>query len=197
MKNVTKVFVCALAICSLGISPLPAQDEAGLSQPLSDHTYVEVYTFVGRYLEEASGHLSQKEVLKRLDEEKRARGTLDIKPHTADMGEGEMAGLLRLLRDKDARCEDITLYGKDGVGVASTGLKTEGLVLEDRPEALALGFVTQDLLSGPRLYRYDAGGHVYEERVLPVFKNEKWYALERKDKGELVGYMSYIARVTS
>ncbi|MBA4118421.1 MAG: hypothetical protein C0514_05980 [Candidatus Puniceispirillum sp.] len=197
MKSVTKVFVCALTICSLGMSVLLAKDEAGLSQPLSDHTYVEVYTFVGRFIEEASGHLSQKDVSKRLDEERRARGTLDIKPLTADMGEGEMAGLLRLLRDKDARYEDITLYGKDGVGVASTGLKTQGLILKDRPDALALGFVTQDLLSGSRLYRYDAGGHVYEERVSPVFKNEKWYALEKREKGELIGYMSYIARVTS
>ena len=197
MKSVTKVFVCALTIWNLGICPLPAQDGAVLSQPLTDQTYVEVYTFVGRYLEEASGHLSQKEVLKRLDEEKRARGTLDIKPLTADIWEGEMAGLLRLIRDKDARYEDITLYGKDGVGVASTGLKTDGLVLKDRPEALALGFVTPDILSGPRLYRYQAGGHEYEERVFPLFKNEKWYALERKEKGELVGYMSYIARVKS
>lgn len=173
------------------------KEEKQIDQPLTDDLYVDVYTFVGNFLEKITDSLEMPVIQKMYEHEKDMKDKSTDKPHIANMSEGEMAGLLSILFLKDTRYQNITLYRKDGLGVATTGMKDDRLVFKERPIALNLGFLTQKVLSGPGIYRYQHNKKTYEENIIPIYKRSvDNYSVsklaDKPAKGELIGFVSYI-----
>lgn len=197
MKFVTTLICLALVACNVRRAnhtenKLPNVDQS-IRQPLTDNMYVDVYTFIGRFLEENIGNkFSKQEIKDKIETERKNRKDPEIKPHIADMLEGETAGLLRVLLLKDVRYENITLYGSDGVGLATSGMRSVEFVFPNRPACLNYGFLTHAILSEPQLYHYKHNNNIYTERIYPIFKNDYAYFLEKKKGGILIGYVSYI-----
>lgn len=77
---------------------------------------MDVYTFIGQFLEEDTKKFSADEIKEELKEEQKNKEKPEVKTHIANMFEGEIAGLLRILLLKNTRYDNITLYGSDGVG---------------------------------------------------------------------------------
>lgn len=193
---------CVLLIISLlcfacnTLSNGQQEERKILFNPLEDGIHVNVYTFIGRFLEEQETFLDPKAVQEWYEEEKRSFRDPSHKPHIAEIYEGEIAGLLRVLLLKDPRYQNITLYGRDGVGLATSGMRQDNLTFDTRLNGLALGFLTNKILSTSQVYRYVKDKLVYEEYILPIYKKSSLYytdLLPKQDnKGVLIGYLSYI-----
>lgn len=171
--------------------------QKSLNHPLDDRENVEVYTFIVDFLKKQAQEYPQEEVEKWYDHAKKSMHDQSLKPHIACMVEGEIAGLLRLLLLKDPRYENITLYGKDGVGLATSGMKHRDLHFEERPHELNLGFMTASIVSGPKTYTYSHDKTAYREYILSIYQTpDGFYTVRshKETKGDvLIGYVSYIA----
>jgi len=206
---VTKTIIILILLVSAGCkqhNPVHLEDKKPPVHPLTDGLHVYVYTFIGRFLQEQPC-IKPKAMQEWCEREAQSIHDASLKPHIADMYEGEIAGLLRVLLLKDPRYVNITLYKKDGVGIKTSGFKQDNLYFEARAEALNLGFLTPEILSGPKIYRYQHNQKIYEERILPIYsiyKESGDYFVTPDDKSmqilnddRLIGYLSYIACVSN
>ena len=173
------------------------QSEKVLYQPLTNRNDTNalneyVYTFVGKFLENDVRQYSEHEINRMIEIEREEESNSSHKPHTAGMQETEMADILSVMCRKSKRYQNITLYGKDGVGCATSGMCSHSFVFPDRPNDLNLGFLTPKILSGKRVYHYMHNRTMYEERIYPIFKMDGYYAIKKNKGGLLIGYLSYI-----
>ena len=176
----------------------PNQNEDVLYQPLTNRNDTNalneyLYTFVGKFLEDDVEQNSEDEIKRMIERERKNQKNRNFKPLTAGMAQTEMSDVLSVMCLKNKRYRNITLYGKDGVGCATSVMESDSLVFPDRPNDLNLGFLTPEILSGKRIYHYMHRGTVYEERIYPVFKTGYGaYAIKKENGGLLIGYLSYL-----
>ncbi len=168
-----------------------------IAQPLTDQMNVEIYTFIGSFLDAqqaADKNIAQQEYQK----EVKAIKDSSYKSRIAQMHEGEVSGLLNLLLAKDPHYENITLYTKDGLGVATSGFKNQDLessIAKQRAPELALGFLTTALLTDKKAHIYTVDKNQYAEKILPIYKSDKGILGTTDSKqSKLIGYFSYILK---
>ena len=197
MKKVITLLSVIVALCAFAPAHTPC-----VSHPIGDDSYAEVYSFIGLILKQsnAGSHMLTEQEMKAFCELEVQTIKDNDKPHIADMCEGEDAGLLRLILLKNSCYQEVTLYGKNGVGIATSGIKDDDVVLNGRPLGLDIGVLTSDIISGPKFYTYQHNHAVYNEYILPIYENEgrgypDYYTdISQNQSGTLVGYASYIAK---
>jgi len=195
------------------------------SKIIGDNIHVEVYTFIGDFLDKHNSDalkrnklLSDEAVKKNLENEEKIHTdpTNTDKPHSADMVEGEISGVLTLLLLKDPKLLEISIYGTDGVGIVSSDLDKKDEYLKkhsncrkankknnkatkkafpNRIKELQYGFLTKAVLSGPNFYKYKDNKKTYHEYILPVYKIDSgFYGIKPSAQAPsvLVGYVSYL-----
>ncbi|CAO5679801.1 MAG: hypothetical protein NEHIOOID_01114 [Holosporales bacterium] len=195
MKVIAMLLCLGITCCSDTKKSHFVKDGAPIMHPLTDNLHVDVYTFIGKFLEENTESLSKNEINRQIEVERENKGNADFKPLIAQMYEGEMAGLLRVLLLKNAQNENITLYGRDGIGKATSGMRSDSLSFANRPSDLNLGFLTPEILSKSYIYHYEHNNIFYEERIFPIFKKKHRYTLEKSAECIHIGYVSYIVRL--
>ena len=171
---------------------LEAGEGGTIHHPLGDNN-IDVYTFIGRFLEDNTETMSPEALQNEYDKEKRLFSDPSLKPHIACAYEGEMAGLLRVLLLKNELYEGVAIYRKDGLILATSGMRDSSRTFKERPQELRLGYLTHEILSGPRIYIYIEKGQTYTEIIKPIYNIGHCYDTDSKD-GNLVGYLSYIYR---
>lgn len=166
--------------------------------PIGDNLNTDVYDFIiDQLLKEKS--YTEEEVNKFIQQE------LDIlnihvtdKPFIAHLYEGEFASILKRLSLTFEGCQEITLYQKDGVGIAYTG-QEKALKFKEKQDILFdLGFLgknTHEKLGIKK--RIADNGRIYYEIIKAIYYNkERHYAYLEIKKSEhdhlLIGYIRYI-----
>jgi pimeloyl-ACP methyl ester carboxylesterase len=168
--------------------------------PIGDTLHTDVYNFIiDKLLQEKS--YTEQEVNKFIHQD------LDIlnihvtdKPFIANLYEGEFADLLKKLCHTFEGCQEITLYQKNGVGIAYTGQEKELKFKEKQDILISLGFLgknIQEKLGTIKLTTDD--GQIYYEIIKAIYYNkERHYAYLEIKKSEqehlLIGYIRYIIK---
>ncbi len=173
---------------------LEAGEDGTIRHPLGDNN-IDVYTFIGRFLEDETETMSPEALQNEYDAEKKLFGDRSHKPHIACANEGEMSGILGVFLLKNEVYESVTLYQKDGLVLATSGMRDSLRTFKERPLELRLGYLTPKILSGPRAYIYTVKGQRYTEIIQPIYNTGHYYETDSKG-GNLVGYLSYIYRQT-
>jgi hypothetical protein len=179
---------------------LRKENNFGLS-PIGDNLHTEVYTFIKSALL-ASKPWSQADIQQLRDNEIKFKEDKSYKPFIADIYEGELATLLRILRNA-TKCNHITLYQKDGVGIATTGSEyypDYSVLMSPRKVDFEIGILSPDTMKEPKLYTYEThdSGVCYEFLKAIYYhkdRNSEYAYIDpskRQTGDELIGYVSYI-----
>ncbi len=160
---------------------------------IGDNTHVEVYTFIINALKEAP-LLSQTELQEKKQAEIAHQHDVNWKNHYADIIEGELASLLKILCRSHQACQEITIYQRDGVGIATSGLKAS-LDLPHRLSDFSKGILSDQSLSTLGTYSYKAkSGHEYQEYLFAIYLDSRHIAYisntQREPHDKLIGYVS-------
>jgi hypothetical protein len=183
---------------------LNAQSNKDIPHPLGNQENAYLYGFVGSFLDEIE--LDEKEYWKNQKKDVHRPTATELfqkekqdneddptrKPRIADMQEGEMARILEVMLLQNKAYVMVTLYDPDGVGITScTNKPYLAISFKGRPEAMTLGFLTPEILTGPKMYRYKNGktamadpkiytykenGKTYKEYILVLYRDD-----DRKD----------------
>lgn len=196
--------------CLMHAAVLEAAPNTRIPHPLGDKCYAYVYTFIGDYmvevLKEDKKNPNEQTADQLFFQQQMALGDPSIKPHSANMQEGEMAGLLGIILLKNKAYEMVTLFKKSGIGLSTSGRRNGAFrPLHTRPEPLKLGVITPELLSGPRAYTYIEKEKTYKEFILTLYEDQGNYFTEIDQyapsqdlkKYKIIGYISYIVDVSS
>ncbi|MDP1723119.1 MAG: hypothetical protein Q8L85_00255 [Alphaproteobacteria bacterium] len=166
--------------------------------PIGDNLHTDVYNFiVDKLLQEKS--YTEEEVNKFIQQE------LDIlnihitdKPFIAELYEGAFADLLRGLCHNFTGCKEITLYQKEGIGIAYTDQENKINFKEKRGILFDLGFLGKNAHEKLGIEKRIAdNGRVYYEIIKAIYYNkERRFAYLEIKKPEqdhqLIGYIRYI-----
>ncbi len=165
--------------------------------PIGDNIHTEVYTFVQESLIK-SKPWSELAVAKLREQEIANQHNKDLKPHIADIYEGELSSLLKILCQVQPNCEEITLYQKDGIGIATSGLKKSIKLKTPRNIDFIVGILSAEIMHEPKVYRLQSkNNQKYNEYLYAIYKNEKedyaYLAFKSKQpEDKLIGFVSYI-----
>jgi dienelactone hydrolase len=165
--------------------------------PIGDDN-VQVYFFISdRLLKERS--YSKEQVSALINQEKHIQESHSTdKPLAADIFEGEMANLLRVLCRDFSGCQQITLYQREGVGIADSGLQKPLEFKDEKDSVLTLGFLGINPVDALGTHkRTTVDGRIYDDIVKAILYDiERHYAYlstERPLKGQkLIGYVRYM-----
>lgn len=188
-----------IAIAMTLISGLQAVEEKDAKRsPIGDNIHSEVYTFImDELLKEKS--YSPEEVSRMIDQERqRMESHSTDKPFVAEIYEGEISSLLRILCRDYSKCHQITLYQRNGVGIADSGPMTELKFKEKQDSALNFGFLGLNLtgIVGVKTFIGNDGG-TYHEIIKAIYYDKgNNYAYLSTDlppnDHQLIGYIRYI-----
>lgn len=188
-----------MAIAMTLTSGLQAKEEKDTkSSPIGDNIHTEVYTFIKDALLKEKSYSPEK-VLRMIDQERQnAESHSTDKPFVAEIYEGEISSLLRILCRDSSKCHQITLYQRNGVGIADSGPKTELKFKEKQDPALNFGFLGLNLTKtlGVKTLIGNDGGTYHEIIKAICYDKSHNYAylstdLPPKDH-QLIGYIRYI-----
>lgn len=189
MKKI--IFVLSLIFQLLMIEPVFAQS------PIGDNIHTEVYAFIQQDLINSKSWL-EADVAKLREQEIANQHNKDLKPHIADIYEGELSGLLRILCQVQPHCEEITLYQKNGISIATSGLKNRIKFKTPRNIDFMIGVLEAKTIQGFKVYDLQANNNqLYHEYLFAIYKNKKnnYAYLGTKNKtpdDALIGYVSYV-----
>lgn len=174
-------------------------NEKTFVSPIGDNTNVEVYSFITDLLLK-SPKIKETE---RKDLYKTALEMLnqpDLKPHIADISEGEIAALLRGFCDLYKGCAEITLYQAQGVGIASNGIDSKLHLDKDRNQDFQIGILSQQTIEKLGDFHYKTSENLaYTEHLRAIYLSHKYrtgyLAKEPASKNDrLIGYISFLVR---
>lgn len=189
MKKIILVLFLNLQVFVMGL--------ALAQSPIGDNIHTEVYTFIQNDLINAKSW-SKDEVAKLRQQEIQNRNNKELKPHIADIHEGELGGLLRILCQVQPNCEQITLYQQDGIGIATSGFKKNISFKTPRQIDFLVGILSPGIMNEPKVYNLNAkNNQKYNEYLYAIYKNEKenyaYLAFKNKlSEDILIGFVSYI-----
>ncbi len=189
MKKIILVLLLNLQIFIMG--------NVFAQSPIGDNTHTEVYTFIQDALIKSKSW-PEIEVAKLRKQEIAQQGNKDLKPHIADIYEGELNSLLKILCQVQPNCEEITLYQKDGIGIATSGFKQNIIFKTPRQIDFLVGILSPELKYEPKVYRLQAkNNQKFNEYLYAIYKNEKenyaYLAFKSKQsEDKLIGFVSYI-----
>lgn len=197
-------FILSLSLCvsSFSQATLPEKESApvlrALPSPIGDNLHTEVYFFIKDALHK-EGTILPNGRQKRLDQEiDIAQHKTGDKPLMADAAEGELAHLLIILRDHLSWCQEITLYQKNGVAIATSGQKKVLTFNPDRDLNVRLGFLTPDPkkdLGQKKLTTTDGASYLEVTQAVHYHKDKDYASLSNtlEEKGAtLIGFVSYL-----
>ncbi len=180
-------------------SPSAEEDQANEKSPIGDGMYTDVYTFILQDLLNAKSW-SLKDAKNLRENEIKNQGNPDLKPLIADIYEGETSGLLRMLCKTENHCDQITLYQKDGVGIATTGMMENIKFKTDRNIDFIVGVLSAFTREKLGTYTYQAeNGAIYKEKLKAIYQSaDKRYAYpgfkKKNPDDKLIGYVSYLTQ---
>lgn len=204
-----KTFLFLIAIIfitfpEIGISEKPLEthktEQKDIAFPIGDRTNVEVYTFIKEALLRSETYSLKKAQAWREQEINQIDDT-NFKPHSADIYEGELGSLLRLLCQAQPELYEITLYQKDGIGIATSGLKEEVTFTPSRIIDFRVCILSPSVIKNLKRYDYKSlHNEAYREILRAIYEsNENHFAYlgtqKRNPKDHLIGYVSYLIRI--
>ncbi|MBA4749151.1 MAG: hypothetical protein H2057_00865 [Alphaproteobacteria bacterium] len=197
-------FILSLSLCapSFAEATLPEKESApvlrALPSPIGDNLHTEVYFFIKDALHK-EGVILPKDRQKRLDQEiDIAQRKTGDKPLMADVAEGELAHLLMILRDHLRWCQEITLYQKNGVAIATSGQKKELTFNPERDLNVRLGFLTPDPkqdLGQKKLTTTEGSPYLEVTQAVHYHKDKDYASLSNnlnEEGATLIGFVSYL-----
>ncbi len=160
---------------------------------IGDNTHVEVYTFIANALKEAPT-FSQTELQEKKQAEIDHQHDMNWKTHYAEIIEGEIASLLKILCNNYPTCQEITIYQRNGLGIATSGLKTS-LDLSKRSSDFSRGILSDQLMRALGTYSYKAkNGHEYQDYLFAIYLDSRQNAYiadtQQQPQDKLIGYLS-------
>lgn len=169
--------------------------------PIGDNIHTELYSFIENALI-TSKSWSQKDIQLLRENEIKHKDDKDYKPFMAEISEGELASLLKILCKVQPSCSTITIYQKDGIGISSTGYKNipiYSVLMTPRKIDFEIGILSPDTMNEPKVYiskTHDS--QIYYEYLKAIFHHkdkdhEYSYVdfLKRNSDDTLIGYVSY------
>ncbi len=138
---------------------------------IGDDTHTEVYPFITDFLLKQKALSSQQ--LKLLLEKERANLANNNNPsktYLAEVKKNELSDILTKLRDRSRRQEEITLYQKQGLAVATTGIKDPiCFQQEDIDDPIAIGYLGDDPSQQLGIRKLmDTEGREYQEMIMAI-----------------------------
>lgn len=166
--------------------------------PLGDNQNTEVYSFIVDQLNKAKSY-SPEEISALMEQEQKILEDQSTdKPHMADISEGELAHLLGVFCRDFPGCQEITLYQKDGMGIALGSIDTELKFKEQGDPLLKRGILGVNPLEflGTRILTGLDGG-TYSEITKAILYdpegNRGYLSSEALPEGhQLIGFVRYI-----
>lgn len=174
--------------------------------PIGDGIHTDVYFFITDSLLKEK-HLSRKKLRSILAGERKIHAHNKscaqeeiLKPRSATVREGELASILAILRDHYSGYEELTLYQKQGLELASSGGKNNINFIDNLDEDYQLGYLGENPADWVGIRKITSiQGEKYYHVVQFINYNPKqkfsYLSFSSPQKGhQVLGYLSYIVK---
>lgn len=167
---------------------------------VGDNNHVEVYTFLIQALKETPS-FSEAMLQEKRQSERTHHALRSWKSHYANIAEGEIASLLKILCKNHPTCQEITVYQKNGLGIATSSLKAP-LYFQNRPQDFSMGILSPHSMKKLGITRYKTeDNREYHDYVFAIYltsrRNGYVDLLQRHAHDKLIGYVSCLLEIKS